>query len=148
MPPAPVPPDVDVFLQRPNHAVVASIRPDGTPHTAVTWYDWEDGRVLLNKEDTRLRLRWLTPGAPMALSAIDPDNFYRHVSILGRVEDVYVDDGLVDIDRLALRYGGGPYPDRNARRVSVWARAHAWHGWDPERYVVRGPQAARGAWQG
>ena len=148
MPPAPVPPDVDAFLRRPNHAVVATTRPDGSPHTAVTWYDWEDGRVLLNLEDTRLRLRWLRPGAAVALSATDPDNFYRHISVLGHVDEVYEDAGLADIDRLSRRYGGAPYADRDARRVSVWMRVEAWHGWDPDRYAVLGPQAPRGAWQG
>jgi hypothetical protein len=43
-----VPPEVDAFLAEPNPAVVATVSPSGAPHTAATWYDWEDGRVLLN----------------------------------------------------------------------------------------------------
>ncbi len=37
MPPVPVPADVDEFLRRPNPAVVGTLRPDGSPHTVVTW---------------------------------------------------------------------------------------------------------------
>ena len=59
MPRVPVPPEVDAFLARPNPAVVATVSPSGAPHTAATWYDWEDGRVLLNMDETRLRLRYL-----------------------------------------------------------------------------------------
>jgi len=59
VPRLPVPPEVDEFLSRPNPAVVATLRPDGSPHTAATWYDWEDGRVLLNMAETRLRLGFL-----------------------------------------------------------------------------------------
>jgi PPOX class probable F420-dependent enzyme len=148
MPPAPVPPELDEFLSRPNHAVVATLRPDGSPHTAVTWYGWEDGRVLLNMEDTRLRLRWLRPGAPLALSVIDAGDFYRHVSLLGRVAEVSRDADLANIDRLAQRYTGGPYANREANRVSAWMEVESWHGFLPDGYVVLGPQGRAGAWRG
>ncbi|MDX6646302.1 MAG: hypothetical protein QOK40_2029 [Miltoncostaeaceae bacterium] len=148
MPPAPVPPEIDAFLSRPNHAVVATLRPDGTPHTAVTWYDWEDGRVLLNMEDTRIRLRWLHPGAPLALSAIDPDEFYRHVSLLGRVAEVGRDPDLANIDRLSVRYTGAPYANREARRASAWMEVDSWHGFVPDGYTVLGPQGRPGSWAG
>ena len=59
MPPVPVPPEVDAFLAEPNRAVVATVSPAGAPHTAATWYDWEDGRVLLNMDESRLRLRYM-----------------------------------------------------------------------------------------
>lgn len=57
MPRAPVPPDVDEFLRRPNPAIVASLRRDGSPHTVATWYAWEENRVLLSMDESRLRLR-------------------------------------------------------------------------------------------
>ncbi len=59
MPPAPVPPHVDDFLRRPNPAVVASLRRDGSPHTVVTWYAWEENRVVLSMDESRLRLRFM-----------------------------------------------------------------------------------------
>ncbi len=46
MPPLPLPPELDAFLALPNPAVVGTVRPDGSPHTVPTWYEWEDGRVL------------------------------------------------------------------------------------------------------
>jgi len=39
MPKPPVPPSVDALLRHPNAAVMASTRPDGSPHTVATWYD-------------------------------------------------------------------------------------------------------------
>jgi PPOX class probable F420-dependent enzyme len=141
MPSPPVPPEIETFLRRPNHAVVATLRPDGSLHTAPTWYGWEDGRALLSMEDTRLRLRWMRPGAPVALSAIDPSNFYRHVSLIGHVAEVHADEDLADTDRLAVHYTGHPYRDRAARRVSAWVAVDAWHGLDPDVGAVLGPQA-------
>jgi PPOX class probable F420-dependent enzyme len=147
MPPTPVPPDIDEFLSRPNHAVVATLRPDGSPHTVVTWYDWEDGRVLLNMEDTRMRLGWMARDPRVALTAIDPDNFYHHVSLLGRIVDIHDDEDFADIDRLAVRYGGSPYPNHEAGRVSAWMEPDSYHGWDPYAYVVVGQTAEPGSWK-
>jgi PPOX class probable F420-dependent enzyme len=129
VPPVPVPPEVDAFLARPNPAVIASLRPDGSPHTVPTWYDWEDGRALLNMEQTRLRLRFLRHEPRASLTVLDGNDWYRHVSLIGRVVSIEEDGDLVDIDRLAVRYTGKPFRRRDARRVSAWFEPERWHGW-------------------
>jgi hypothetical protein len=116
MPPVPVPPDVDEFLSRANPAVVGTVRPDGAPHTAATWYDWEDGRILLNMEDTRSRLG-------------DNGGWYHHVTLLGRVVSLEPDPELVDIDRLSRRYTGKDYRKRDRPRFSAWVEPETWHEW-------------------
>jgi Pyridoxamine 5'-phosphate oxidase len=55
----PLPAELDEFLRRPNPSVIATLRPDGSPHTAATWYLWEDGRVLVNMDESRKRLACL-----------------------------------------------------------------------------------------
>ena len=131
MPRVPVPPELDEFLRLPNPAVVATLRPDGSPHTVPTWYDWQDGRVLLNMEDTRLRLRYLRrdPRAALSVLGSGEDGWYRHVSLLGRVTSIADDESLEDIDRLALRYTGKPFRKRDKPRVSAWLEPERWHGW-------------------
>jgi PPOX class probable F420-dependent enzyme len=124
-----VPPEVDEFLSRPNPAVVATLRPDGSPHTAATWYDWEDGRVLLNMAETRLRLGFLRRDPRAALTVLDEGSWYRHVSLLGRVVSIEDDVDLADIDRLARRYTGRDYRRRDQKRVSAWLEPDRWHGW-------------------
>jgi PPOX class probable F420-dependent enzyme len=129
MPRAPVPTDVDAFLQRPNPAVIATVRADGSPHTVATWYDWEDGRVLLNMDESRLRLRFMRADPHVALTVLDEDDWGRHVSLLGRAVSIEEDAGLRDIDRLAVRYSGEPFRTRDHRRFSAWVEVDAWHGW-------------------
>jgi PPOX class probable F420-dependent enzyme len=126
-----VPPELDEFLRLPNPAVVATLRPDGSPHTVPTWYDWQDGRVLLNMEDTRLRLRYLRrdPRAALSVLGSGEDGWYRHVSLLGRVTSIVDDESLEDIDGLALRYTGKPFRKRDKPRVSAWLEPERWHGW-------------------
>src|SRR2546421_2200718 len=109
MPRAPVPPAIDAFLAQVHPAVVGTVRPDGSPHTVATWYDWEDGRALLNLEDTRLRLSHLRADPRASLTVLAEGDWYRHVTLLGRVASIEEDVGLSDIDRLAVRYTGKPY---------------------------------------
>jgi PPOX class probable F420-dependent enzyme len=129
MPPTPVPSDVDEFLRLPNPAVIASLRRDGAPHTVATWYDWEDNRVLLNMDESRLRLRFMRNDPRVALTVLADGDWGRHVSLLGRVVTIEEDDGLRDIDRLSVRYTGEPFRTRDRRRFSAWVEVDAWHGW-------------------
>ena len=130
MPEPPLPPQVDAFLARANPAVVATLRPDGSPHTAATWYDWEDGRVLLNMEESRLRLKFLRRDPRVSLTVLDENDWYKQVTLMGRVVSLEDDPDLVDIDRLSQRYRGAPYRIRDRKRVSAWVEVERWYGWN------------------
>jgi len=131
MPRLPVAPEIDAFLAKPNPAVIGSVRPDGTPHTAATWYDWEDGRVLLNMEDTRVRLGYLRANPHVSLTVLDDDNWHHAVTLTGTVVSIEEDPDLHDIDRLAVRYTGKQYRKRDRPRFSAWVQVEHWHAWPP-----------------
>jgi PPOX class probable F420-dependent enzyme len=130
MPSLPLPPAVEALVRKPNPAVVASIRPDGTPHTAATWYDWEDGRVLLNMDAGRKRLDFLRHDPHVSVTVLDESSWYRHITLEGVVEELVDDEGLRDTDRLSVRYVGQPYGARDNARVTAWVRVTRWHGWN------------------
>jgi PPOX class probable F420-dependent enzyme len=129
MPRLPLPPELDELVGRANPAVVATVRPDGGPHTAATWYDWEAGRVLLNMDESRARLRHLRENPLVSLTVFDGDNWEEHVTLFGRVVSIEPDDRLTDIDRLALRYTGEPFGTRERRRVTAWMQPERWSSW-------------------
>jgi PPOX class probable F420-dependent enzyme len=129
MPRFPIPPDLDAFLALPNAAVVSTLRRDGSPHTVATWYDWEDGRVLLNMDESRVRLGHIRRDPRVALTVLGED-WDMHVSLLGRIVEIYDDADLADIDRLACRYSGSPFSRRDRARVSAWMQPERWHGWN------------------
>ncbi|HEX4754946.1 MAG TPA: TIGR03618 family F420-dependent PPOX class oxidoreductase [Candidatus Dormibacteraeota bacterium] len=131
MPTTAVPPDVQEFLRQPNPCVVASLDLHGELHTAATWYAWlGDGTVLLNMDESRRRLEHLRRDPRVALTVLDEGNWYRHVSIVGRVLEIRVDAGLEDIDRLARHYTGQPYGNRERVRWSAIVGVNRWHSWD------------------
>ena len=128
-----MPPEVDEFLRRPNPAVVASLRPDGSPHSVATWYLWDGDRVLLNMDESRLRLRFIRRDPRVALTVLDEGSWYRHVSLLGEAVELVEDANLEDIDRLARHYTGDPFRDRVSHRFSAWVEPSAWHAWEGAR---------------
>jgi PPOX class probable F420-dependent enzyme len=131
VPDTPVPDDLLEFLARPNPAVMATLAADGRPVTVATWYLLEpDGTILLGLDAGRARLNHLKRDPRVALTAIDKDDWYRHVSVQGSVVSIEDDEGLRDIDRLAHHYTGAPYRNRERPRVSVHVEIQRWHGWD------------------
>jgi PPOX class probable F420-dependent enzyme len=130
MPRPPIPAEIEKFLRQPHPAVIASLRPDGSPHSAATWYAWEDGRALVNMDQSRVRLSYVRDDPRVSLTVIDRDDWYRQVTLSGRVVSLVDDTDLADIDRLATSYTGGPYRVRDRLRVSAWIEPDRWYAWD------------------
>lgn len=124
----PIPAHLTELLQRPNPAVMATVRPDGTPVTVATWYLWDAGRILLNLEAGRSRLRHLEADPRASLTILDGDSWHRHLSVQGTVT-LQPDEALTDIDRLAQQYIDKPYPIRDKPRVTAWLTITAYHAW-------------------
>ena len=124
----PLPEDVIKLLQRPNHAVMATVRPDGAPVTVATWYLWDDGRILLNLDAGRKRLDHMRADPRVSLTVLDGGSWYRHVSLQGTVT-MSPDSDLSGIDRLALHYNGKPYANRQRPRVNAWFDIDSYHVW-------------------
>ena len=129
MPKPPLPQELDEFLSRPNPAVIATLTADGSPHSAATWYVWDNGRVLVNMADTRKRLSHLGRDPRVSLTVMGQDEWYRQVTLRGRATSIEPDPELEDIDRLARHYTGGPYAARDQTRVSAWIEVESWYGW-------------------
>ncbi|MFE6280928.1 PPOX class F420-dependent oxidoreductase [Streptomyces sp. NPDC057877] len=129
----PLPPEAVDLLSRPNPCVMATLRSDGTPVSTPTWYLWEDGRALINLDEGRVRLKHLRRDPRVTLTVLDEDNWYTHVTLIGRAVEIYEDQALADIDRLSRHYTGNAYPDRARARFSAWVEVERWHGWGAMR---------------
>jgi PPOX class probable F420-dependent enzyme len=127
VPLAPLPDELVAFLKEPNAAVIATVRSDGAPYSAATWYDWDDGRILVNMDVDRLRLKHMRRDGRVSVTVIDLADWYQVVTVLGRVVEIRDDDGLVDIDRLSRRYRGNEYWNRERKRVTALIEPERWH---------------------
>jgi PPOX class probable F420-dependent enzyme len=126
----PLPPHLDEFLQQANPSVIGTVDAEGAPHTAATWYLWEDGRVLVNMDATRKRLEHVRQNPAVSLTVMGDGSWYQQVTLRGRVVEIADDPDLEGIDRLCTHYMGGPYSARDQRRVNAWIEVDSWYSWN------------------
>ncbi|MEV4626171.1 PPOX class F420-dependent oxidoreductase [Micromonospora sp. NPDC049523] len=125
----PLPETAIAMLRKPNPAVITTLKADGQPVSAATWYLWDEGRIMVNMDEGRRRLSHLKNDPRVSLTVLDESGWYTHVSVMGRVVEMRTDDGHADIDRLSQHYTGRTYPRRDRARVSAWIEIDNWHGW-------------------
>jgi PPOX class probable F420-dependent enzyme len=128
MPKPPLPSKLEEFLRQPNPSVIGSVRHDGSPHTAATWYLWEDGRVLVNMDEGRKRLEYMRDEPSVSITVLGRDDWHRQVTLRGRIS-LEPDPDLEAIDRLSRHYTGEPYAQRDRGRVTGWIEVESWYGW-------------------
>jgi hypothetical protein len=86
--------------------------------------------VLVNMDATRKPLDNLRrdPHASLTVTG-GGDDWYRQVTLRGRVSEIADDPDLEGIDRLCTHYMGAPYSARDQQRVNAWIEAESWYGW-------------------
>ena len=131
MPRAPLPPELDRFLQESRAPVVGTVTQDGAPVTTPCWYSWAEGRFTISMASDGPRVRNLRNDPRVSLTVL-ADDWYVHLSLLGRAVEFRDDPDLVDIDALSSHYVGEPYEDRSYRGTTVVTEVERWHTWgDP-----------------
>ena len=90
----------------PNVAVVAALRPDGTPHQTVTWIDFDGEHVLVNLNTWRTKLRYLEADPRVSALVLDRNDPFRRIRIDGRVVELTKDGAYEHIVRQAGVYLG------------------------------------------
>ncbi|GAA2216098.1 PPOX class F420-dependent oxidoreductase [Nonomuraea monospora] len=120
--------DVRSALDGNSLAHLATVLPDGSPHTVPLWIGTHgDHVVFLTGPDSR-KARNLRRDPRVALSLTTADNPFEPVIVRGRVVEWLEGDAAWEIiDRIAAKYIGGPYTRDVARVVALV---------EPERQIV------------
>jgi PPOX class probable F420-dependent enzyme len=130
MPKPPLPAQVAEMLQRPNPAVITTLRGDGQPVSVATWYVMDGDRILVNMDEGRKRLAYLRADPRVSVTVLDEKSWYSHVSIQGRAVEIGRDEDFAGIDRIARHYTGEAFGNRARGRVNTWIEIDSWHGWE------------------
>ena len=113
-------PQQRALLEQPNYAVVTTLREDGSPHSTVVWVHVDDDGVpTFNTAKGRVKPANLERDPRVSLVVVEGGDFYRWLSIDGRVE--LTDDGAEEqIDALSRKYDGEPWKYRDGEeRIKV-----------------------------
>jgi len=100
-----IPESLADLVERPLHAHLATVRPDGTPQVNPTWFRFDGEYLWLTTTTKRQKNRNWQVQPAVALSIADPDRPYRYLEIRGRVERIVPDPQGAEFVRLAERYG-------------------------------------------
>jgi PPOX class probable F420-dependent enzyme len=110
--------EVRELLAGANYGHVASVMPDGGPHTVPVWVDLEGDRIVFFTQTGTRKARNLERDGRVAISLVDHDNPYRTAQIRGRVVERRTGDPAeVVIERIARKFTGEPFPWRSPNSV-------------------------------
>ena len=101
-------------------AHLASVLPDGAPHSVPVWVGTHGDRIAILTGPGSRKARNLRRDPRVALSLTAADDPYRPVIIRGRVVEWIDGDAAWEIvDRISTKYIGGPYSRDEERVVAL-----------------------------
>jgi PPOX class probable F420-dependent enzyme len=109
----------------PNLAHIATLLPDGGPHSVPVMIDIEGEYLAFFTSPTSRKGRNLAADDRIAISVVDRENLVRAALVRGRVvKRVGGDAGWELVDRIFAKYTGGPYPRGEHREAFLVQPAH------------------------
>jgi PPOX class probable F420-dependent enzyme len=121
-------PDVRRLLDGTSLAHLATVLPDGSPHTVPLWVGTHDDQIVFLTGPGSRKARNLRRDPRVAMSLTPADNPFQPVIIRGRVIEWIEGDAAWEIiDQISMKYTGAPYARGEERIVAVV---------EPERQTV------------
>jgi PPOX class probable F420-dependent enzyme len=122
-----LPDAVRALFDGPNVAHLATVLPDGAPHSVPVWIGLEGHRIAFLTDPRSRKARNLGRDPRVAVSMTDRDQPHTMAQVRGRVTARLEGEAAwTIIDRLAHKYTGQPYPVRTDRVVFLIEPEHAW----------------------
>jgi PPOX class probable F420-dependent enzyme len=113
-------PELRDVLDGTSIAHLASVLPDGAPHSVPVWIGTHGDHVAILTGPGSRKARNLRRDPRVALSLTPVDNPFQPVIVRGRVvEWLDGDEAWTIIDRIAMKYIGSPYTRDEERVVAL-----------------------------
>jgi PPOX class probable F420-dependent enzyme len=113
-------PDLRRVLDGTSLAHLASVLPDGAPHSVPVWIGTAGDHIAILTGPGSRKARNLRRDPRVALSLTPADNPFQPIIIRGRVTEWLEGDRAWEIvDRISTKYTGHPYPRGEERVVAL-----------------------------
>ena len=119
------------FLEGRHFGKLGTVMKDGSPHVTPIWYMVDDGKLIVNTTNTRVKYFNIRRDRRVCLLV---DDGYPYVIIFGKGRIAKERDGKEDIESLAIRYQGEERGKKSARAV-YWKQPRVSIEIVPERVV-------------
>lgn len=101
---------IKLFQDR-NLVFIATLMKDGSPQLSPVWADFQDGYILVNTAEGRVKHKNVLSDPRVAVSVVSSTNPLDMVTIRGKVVDILPDYDYKHADLLTMKYMGKPrYP--------------------------------------
>ncbi len=111
--------DARAILEGRAFAHLATVLPDGAPHSVPVWIGVDGDTLLMFTQTGSRKARNIEADARVAISATDESNPYRQCDLRGRVTDRIDGEAAQQVaDDLSLKYTGAPFPWRSPNTVA------------------------------
>jgi len=108
-------PKAETLFKDKNLVFIATIMKDGSPQLSPVWANYEDGHILVNTAEGRVKHKNVLRDSRVAISAVSQNNPLDMTTIRGKVIEIVPDYDYVHINKLTKKYMGlENYPFRQA----------------------------------
>ena len=94
---------VKLFSEK-NLVFIATVMKDGSPHVSPVWANYDDGFILVNTAEGRIKHKNILRDPRVAVSVTSNDNPLDMITIRGRVLEIISDYNYTHADKLAKKY--------------------------------------------
>jgi len=108
-------PKAENLFKSKNLVFIATVMKDGSPQLSPVWADYEDGYIMVNTAEGRVKHKNVLRDSRVAISAVSQNNPLDMTTIRGKVIEIVPDYDYVHINKLTKKYMGVEnYPFRQA----------------------------------
>jgi len=97
-------PKVIQLLEDKNLVFIATLMKDGSPQLSPVWANFEDGHVLVNTAEGRIKHKNVLRDPRVAVSVISHNNPLDMITIRGKVVEIIPDYDYNHVNRLTKKY--------------------------------------------
>ena len=110
---------VKLFSEK-NLVFIATVMKDGSPQVSPVWANYEDGFILVNTAEGRIKHKNILRDPRVAVSVTSNHNPLDMTTIRGKVIEIISDSEYIHADKLTQQYMGRsnyPFKQENEKRI-------------------------------
>jgi len=110
---------VKLFQDR-NLVFISTLMKDGSPQLSPVWANYEDGHILVNTAEGRIKHQNVLRDPRIAVSVVSKNNPLDMTTIRGKVVEIIPDPEYKHADRLTMQYMGCdhyPFKREDEKRI-------------------------------
>jgi len=108
------------LFQDKNLVFIATIMKDGSPQLSPVWANYDEGFILINTAEGRIKHKNVLQDPRVAVSVVSKDNPLDMTTIRGKVVEIIPDYDYTHADKLTLQYMGRdnyPFKREGEKRI-------------------------------